>query len=167
MIYVIIAVASLVSSGIIVCVFSPKLSFLDSLSPILSRLIHLTAFIIGALIIAFVLFLVTIVIVLYNEGGYGYYSPTTSPEELTAVRETREARWRISGTQEAATETALANRNATAESAMATAETAFPVLATRRAWLEGLRQQSDGYLDGAFDPCVPTAGALDPCAVGQ
>ena len=163
----IIAVASLVSSGIVVCVFGPKLGFLDSLSPILVNVILFTAFIIGALIIAFVLFVVTVVIVLISEGGYGYYSPTTSPEEVTAVRETREARWRINRTRVAATEIASANRMATAESAMATAETAFPVLATRRAWLEGLRQQSDGYLDGAFDPCVPAAGAFDPCAVGR
>ena len=83
------------------------------------------------------------------------------------MRETGEARWRIEYTRVAATETASANATATAESAMAAAETEFPVLAARRAWLEGLGAQSDGYLDGVFDPCVPAAGAIDPCATGR
>ena len=44
MIYVLIAIASLVSSGIIVCVFGPKLSSLDSLNPALVNVILFGAF---------------------------------------------------------------------------------------------------------------------------
>ena len=160
MIYVLIAIASLVSSGVIVRVCSPKLHRIDSLNPTLVKLILFAVFLVIAPLIGFLLFVVTGIIVLFVEGGYGYYSPTTAPQEVTAVRETGEARWRIEHTRVAATETASAN-------ATATAETAFPVLATRRAWLEGLRAQSDGYLDGVFDPCVPAAGAIDPCATGR
>lgn len=167
MIYALIAIASLVSSGIVVCFFGPKLSCLDSLNPALVKLILFAVFLVIAPLIGFLLFVVTGIIVLFVEGGYGYYSPTNSPEEVTAVRETREARWRIDDTRVAAMETASSHATATAESTRATAETAFPVLATRRAWLEGVREQSDGYLDGAFEPCVPAAGALDPCAVGR
>ena len=146
MIYVLIAIASLVSSGVIVRVCSPKLHRIDSLNPTLVKLILFAVFLVIAPLIGFLLFVVTGIIVLFVEGGYGYYSPTTAPEEVTAVRETGEARWRIEYTRVAATETASANATATAESAMATAETEFPVLAARRAWLEGLRAQSDGYL---------------------
>lgn len=114
-------------------------------------------------LIAFVLFVVTLIVVLTVEGGYGFQGPGIPPEDRTAITASIEAGFRIDDTRIAATEIATDR----ADRAKATAETAFPVLATRRAWLEGLRAQSDGYLDGVFDPCVPVAGAFDPCATGR
>ena len=51
--------------------------------------------------------------------------------------------------------------------ASATADEVARYTPTRRALLETLRMQSEQNPGAGFDPCVHSAGAFDPCAVGR